>query len=288
MPLDEKLKGDFPEDEKLLFQEEVLEDKQTKFVNLEESQLEGKVQEPDNYQDGLVNEETTTMNVQQKDLLKQVIVEANSQLETDLAAKFEESVLLIQKSFEDAYKEGADNEESSAQLKEMFDQIVFNQNRNDKRLLQVLGENALFQKQVRQGMQKDIDQLKKELEGESDPFVDLVTGLATMYTDYLFITEEPDDDIDKLKNNLKSLFSTMEELLEEFDIEIYSSSVGEERKPRFTKIIEKVIGDDETKHNTIVKSRKPGINRGKRVIIPEYVDVYVFDPAQRSEVTEEK
>ena len=54
--------------------------------------------------------------------------------------------------------------------------------------------------------------------------------------------------------------------------------MGDTRQTRSTKIIEKVSTTDQEKHNTIATSRKPGVLRGRTVLYPEFVDVYVYDP----------
>ena len=74
------------------------------------------------------------------------------------------------------------------------------------------------------------------------------------------------------------MFSQLEDLLTDYDAEVQQSEVGEVRKGRSTKVIEKVPTGDQTLHNTVALSRRPGVVKDRIVLYPEYVDVYVYDP----------
>ena len=124
-------------------------------------------------------------------------------------------------------------------------------------------------------MQKDLDVLKEQQSGEQ--FNPILKEIASMYVEYQTLLE--DETISGLsKKNLKALFEQMEDLLIDYDAEITRSEVGDTRQTRSTKIIEKVSTADQEKHNTIATSRKPGVLRGRTVLYPEFVDVYVYDP----------
>jgi hypothetical protein len=148
------------------------------------------------------------------------------------------------------------------------------QDRNDRQIAQTLRENANFQIQVRQGMQKDIEELREQQNGEH--FNPILKMISQVYAEYQIVFEDSGLS-DKTKKNLKSLFSELEEILEEYEAEVVVSEEGSERKPRVSKIIEKVATGEKEKHNTIARSRKPGVIKGKMVLYPEFVDVYVYD-----------
>ncbi len=165
--------------------------------------------------------------------------------------------------------------EKIAKFEEILIAVTEKQDKNDRQLAQTLRENANFQIQVRQGMQNDLDVLKEQQSGEQ--FNPILKEIASMYVEYQTLLE--DETISDLsKKNLKALFEQMEDLLIDYDAEITRSEVGDTRQTRSTKIIEKVSTTDQEKHNTIATSRKPGVLRGRTVLYPEFVDVYVYDP----------
>lgn len=162
-----------------------------------------------------------------------------------------------------------------AKLEELIVTVAEKQDRNDRQLSQTLRENANFQIQVRQGMQKDIDALKEQQSGEQ--FNPMLKEIASMYVEYQSLLE--DESISELScKNLKALFEQMEDLLTDYDAEITRSEIGSVRQTRSTKIIGKVPTAEQDKHNTIAMSRKPGVIRGRTVLYPEFVDVFVYDP----------
>lgn len=165
--------------------------------------------------------------------------------------------------------------EKIAELDSAVNAVAEKQDRNDRQLAQTLRENANFQIQVRQGMQRDIDELKAQQNGEQ--FNLILKDLATIYVDYQSLLE--DKTISGLsRKNLKALFEQIEDLLSEYGAEIIRSEVGDTRQTKSTKIIEKVPTGDQGKHNTIATSRQPGVMRGRTVLYPEFVDVFVYDP----------
>ncbi|WKY49040.1 hypothetical protein Q5O24_06930 [Eubacteriaceae bacterium ES3] len=165
--------------------------------------------------------------------------------------------------------------EKIAKLETLITAVSEKQDRNDRQLAQSLRENANFQIQVRQGMQKDIDALKEQQSGEQ--FNPIFKEIASMYVEYQGLLE--DEGISDLsRKNLNALFEQMEDLLTDYDAEITRSEIGDIRQTKSTKIIGKVPTAAQDKHNTIAISRKPGVLRGRSVLYPEFVDVFVFDP----------
>lgn len=162
------------------------------------------------------------------------------------------------------------------ELAALIQSILDRQDRNDRQLAQALRENANFQVQVRQGMQKDLDTLKEQLAGEQ--YDDLLKEVASAYAEYQFLLKD-ENMPERSRKNLQALFDQLEELLEEYGAAVSRSEEGSVRQTRTTKIIEKVPTGQKEKHNTVAKSRKPGVVRDRVVLCPEYVDVFVYDPA---------
>lgn len=161
-----------------------------------------------------------------------------------------------------------------SKLEELIAVVAEKQDRNDRQLAQTLRENANFQIQVRQGMQKDLDALKEQQSGEQ--FNPILKEIASMYVEYQSLLED-DSITDLSRKNLKALFEQLEDLLTDYDAEIVRSEIGSIRQTRSTKIIGKVPTAEQDKHNTIAISRKPGILKGRTVLYPEFVDVFVYD-----------
>ena len=154
--------------------------------------------------------------------------------------------------------------------------IIEKQEKNDRQLTQTLRDNATFQIQVRQGMQRDLDTLKEQMNGEQ--FNPLLKEIASVYVEYQTLLD--DESIsDRSRKNLHALFEQLEDMLSDYDAEVCRSEVGSVRQTRTCKIIEKIPTGDQEKHNTIAASRKPGVVRGRSVLYPEFVDVFVFDPS---------
>lgn len=162
-----------------------------------------------------------------------------------------------------------------SKLEELIAVVAEKQDRNDRQLAQTLRENANFQIQVRQGMQKDLDALKEQQNGEQ--FNPILKEIASMYVEYQSLLED-ESVADLSRKNLKALFEQLEDLLADYDAEIIRSEIGAVRQTRSTKIIRKVPTAEQDKHNTIAVSRKPGVLRGRTVLYPEFVDVFVYDP----------
>ena len=141
-------------------------------------------------------------------------------------------------------------------------------------MTQVLRENINFQNQVRQGMQNDLVQLKEQQRGEQ--FTPLLKEIATVCVEYRNLLNE-ETISDNVRRTLQLMFDQLEDILADYGAELSNSQVGEVRKPLLTKVINVIATDDENKHNTIVKSRRPGVVRNGHPLYREYVDVYVYD-----------
>ena len=145
--------------------------------------------------------------------------------------------------------------------------------RNDRQLSQSLRENANFQIQVRQGMQKDLDKLRQQQLGEQ--FNPILKEIAAVYSEYQFLLAE--ELPDRVHKNIRALLEQLGDLLEDNDAEICVTEVGTVRPMRQCKIVQKIPTGKKEMHNTIALSRKPGVVRDRVILYPESVDVYVYD-----------
>ena len=148
------------------------------------------------------------------------------------------------------------------------------QQKNSRQLVQSLRENVNFQNQVRRGMQLELDSLKEQQRGEQ--FTPILKSLAAVCVEYRkMLTDESISR--RTRRTLKLMFDELEEILSEYDAEVFTSAVGEQRRPLLTKIVNTVATADKNLHNTIARSRRPGVVRNGRPLYREFVDVYVFD-----------
>ena len=159
-------------------------------------------------------------------------------------------------------------------LSKLITELIDKQEKNSRQLTQVLRENVNFQNQVRQGMQNELVQLKEQQRGEQ--FTPLLKEIATVCVEYRNLLNE-ETISDNVRRTLQLMFEQLEDILADYGAELSNSQVGEVRKPLLTKVINVIATDDENKHNTIVKSRRPGVVRNGHPLYREYVDVYVYD-----------
>ena len=159
-------------------------------------------------------------------------------------------------------------------LTETIEQILELQQKNSRQLVQALRENVNFQNQVRLGMQRELDTLKEQQRGEQ--FTPILKAVAAVCVEYRKILA--DETIPRrLRRTLKLMFDELEDILAEYDAEVFTSAVGEARRPLLTKIVNTVATGNKNLHNTIVQSRRPGVIRNGRPLYREFVDVYVYD-----------
>ena len=183
----------------------------------------------------------------------------------------------IQSEFQaDEENEAADSSLKSelSHLTELIGELIDKQDKNSRQLTQVLRENVNFQNQVRQGMQNELIQLKEQQRGEQ--FTPLLKEIAAVCVEYRNLLNE-ESISDNIRRTLQLLFDQLEDILADYGAELSVSQAGEIRKPLLTKVINTIATDDEKKHNTIAKSRRPGVVRGGHPLYREYVDVYVYD-----------
>ncbi len=159
-------------------------------------------------------------------------------------------------------------------LVDMINLILESQDKNARQLTQVLRENINFQNQVRQGMYAELEALKEEKRGEQ--FTPILKSIAAACVEYQTLLG--DETIStKGRRTLNLLFDELEDILAEYDAEIFHSQQGETRRPLLTKVINTISTDDKNLHNTIAKSRRAGVIRNGRPLYREYVDVFVYD-----------
>lgn len=159
-------------------------------------------------------------------------------------------------------------------LEETLEEILELQNKNSRQLAQCLRENVNFQNQVRVGMQHELEGLKEQQRGEQ--FTPILKAVATVCVEYRKLLT--DESIPRrARRTLRLMFDELEDVLAEYDAEVFTSAIGEQRRPLLTKLVNTVPTNDKNLHNTIAHSRRPGVIRNGRPLYREFVDVYVYD-----------
>ena len=168
----------------------------------------------------------------------------------------------------------AEENSEQSQFAATVEKILDLQEKNSRQLTQVLRENVNFQNQVRIGMQKELDAFREQQRGEE--FTPILKSVATVCVEYRKLLA--DESISRrMRRTLKLMFDELEDILAEYDAELFTSQIGEQRRPLLTKIVDTVKTADKNLHNTIARSRRPGVMRNGRPLYREFVDVYVYD-----------
>lgn len=145
----------------------------------------------------------------------------------------------------------------------------------EQKVIQTLRENSNFQIQVRQNMQKELEDAKKKLSG--DIFIPLLKEIAELYVEWQDVLNDLEDGVAKRK--VRGIFEVLEEILEEYGCDFGISEVDSKRKTKYSKLKNKIPTVCKEKHETIAKSYNPWIVKEPFVLYPEYVDVYAYDPS---------
>ena len=157
---------------------------------------------------------------------------------------------------------------------EMIKQVFDEQQKISRRLMQVLRENINFQNQVRGGMQEELEIFREQQRGEQ--FTPILKAIAAVCVEYRSLLDD-ETIMGRSRRKLQLLFDELEDILADYDAEVFQSNRGEQRRALLTKIINTVATANPELHNKVAKSRRAGVIRNGRPLYREYVDVYVYD-----------
>ncbi|MBQ9488225.1 MAG: hypothetical protein IJU91_10600 [Selenomonadaceae bacterium] len=171
-------------------------------------------------------------------------------------------------------EEVAQNSTPDLSAEEMLKDVYEEQKKISRRLIQVLRENVNFQNQVRGGMQEELEIFREQQRGEQ--FTPILKAIAAVCVEYRTLLDD-ENIIGRSRRKLQLLFDELEDILADYDAEVFSSMKGEPRRALLTKVINTVATANVELHNKVARSRRPGVIRNGRPLYREYVDVYVFD-----------
>ncbi len=181
-------------------------------------------------------------------------------------------------------EEVAQNSTPDLSAEEMLQDVYEEQKKISRRLIQVLRENVNFQNQVRGGMQEELEIFREQQRGEQ--FTPILKAIAAVCVEYRTLLDD-ESIIGRSRRKLQLLFDELEDILADYDAEVFSSMKGEPRRALLTKVINTVATANPELHNKVARSRRPGVIRNGRPLYREYVDVYVFDAALVNKSTSE-
>ena len=181
-------------------------------------------------------------------------------------------------------EEVAQNSTPDLSAEEMLKDVYEEQKKISRRLIQVLRENVNFQNQVRGGMQEELEIFREQQRGEQ--FTPILKAIAAVCVEYRTLLDD-ENIIGRSRRKLQLLFDELEDILADYDAEVFTSLKGEPRRALLTKVINTIATANVEMHNKIARSRRPGVIRNGRPLYREYVDVYVFDAALVNKSTSE-
>ena len=181
-------------------------------------------------------------------------------------------------------EEVAQNSTPDLSAEEMLKNVFEEQQKISRRLIQVLRENVNFQNQVRGGMQDELEIFREQQRGEQ--FTPILKAIAAVCVEYRTLLDD-ENIIGRSRRKLQLLFDELEDILADYDAEVFTSLKGEPRRALLTKVINTIATANVEMHNKIARSRRPGVIRNGRPLYREYVDVYVFDAALVNKSTSE-
>ncbi len=181
-------------------------------------------------------------------------------------------------------EEVAQNSTPELSADEMLKDVYEEQKKISRRLIQVLRENVNFQNQVRGGMQDELEIFREQQRGEQ--FTPILKAIAAVCVEYRTLLDD-ENIIGRSRRKLQLLFDELEDILADYDAEVFTSLKGEPRRALLTKVINTIATANVEMHNKIARSRRPGVIRNGRPLYREYVDVYVFDAALVNKSTSE-
>lgn len=122
-------------------------------------------------------------------------------------------------------------------------------------------------------MQDELDRYHDADRGNA--FDGILSAIARIYVNNESLIDEISDS--KTRKNVKYMLLDLSDLLEEYDVLMLKSEVGDKRNVRHCQIVKRIPTDNPEKHGTIAASHSTGFYKGNRTIIKELVDVYFFD-----------
>lgn len=104
-------------------------------------------------------------------------------------------------------------------------------------------------------MQKDFEEAKKKLSG--DIFIPLLKEIAELYIEWQDVLDDMEQGVAKRK--VGGIFETLKEILEENGCEFGTSDIDTKRRPKYSKLKDKVLTGEKERHETVAQSHNPWI-----------------------------
>lgn len=122
-------------------------------------------------------------------------------------------------------------------------------------------------------MQDELEHYRKIDKGRI--YDDILGSLARLFSNNESLSDEIQDP--KIKKAVRYLLLDIEDVLNEYGMSMIKSNPGDKRDPRHCQIHDRILTEDPSLHDIVVKSYNTGFHIGNRTIIKEKVDIYYFD-----------
>jgi len=130
--------------------------------------------------------------------------------------------------------------------------------------------------------QNELDRYRKGIERTLiSRVLKTVAGLYSEYEQYIKC-----DDAEKLKNGLRALLDELLQLLHENSVLEYKSTIGDKYSVKNCKVNKKLKTDDKEHNGTVVEILNTGFYVGNVVLVPERINIYVYDEHAHKELEE--
>ena len=122
-------------------------------------------------------------------------------------------------------------------------------------------------------MQDELERYREIDKGKV--FDGILTEIAKMYSDNVAAVDGIADG--KIKKQFHYMFLDMLQILENNGVLKQKSKPGDKRNTRHCQVIERISTDDQTAHDTVVKSINTGFFIENRTLVKEMVHVFIYD-----------
>lgn len=153
----------------------------------------------------------------------------------------------------------------------------------DKMTVEIHEMRRLYHNEFAGRLRSMQEELERYREVEKGRIFDGILGeVARLYNVYESILTEATEE--KLKKKIVYMFLDIVQILEANGVGKQKSSIGDRRNTRHCQVVERILTEEQGKHDTVSKSYNTGFYIENRTLVKERVDVYLFKEKTASDV----
>lgn len=158
---------------------------------------------------------------------------------------------------------------------QQIDNKLNNIDKNEQRLFAELREmhksyHSYFASTL-SAMQNELEHYRAMDKGRA--YDDILTKIAKIYSTYETLADEVAES--NAKKGVEYLLEDIEDLLNAYGVLKLSSSVGDKRNLKHSRVLNRIVTDNPEKHDTVAKSHSSGFYMDKRTLVEESVDIFI-------------